>query len=172
LDRVLNDPRVQRALARPWRLDLQHDLPYLGGYSMDGHTIYIDRHLPASILVSDRLTHIRAPIITHERTEKALMDALGWGYPEAHEFATANEHFRVRTAGVSQAAYESALAEYVKAAAHERITLPPVDLDLAPYMQEHDYRLLQHLKEAISSQRVRQPSTSPPTPQAAIQEYA
>jgi len=28
------------------KLDRNHDIPYLAGYSLDGKTIYIDRHMP------------------------------------------------------------------------------------------------------------------------------
>ena len=28
------------------KLDRRHDIPYLAGYSRDGKTIYIDRHMP------------------------------------------------------------------------------------------------------------------------------
>ena len=38
--------RARRDLRRVKKLDRKHDIPYLAGYSQDGKTIYIDRHMP------------------------------------------------------------------------------------------------------------------------------
>ena len=36
------------------KLDRRHDVPYLAGYSEDGKTIYIDRHMPRSFKFQGR----------------------------------------------------------------------------------------------------------------------
>jgi hypothetical protein len=48
----VSNPMMDRALEailkRVKKLDRAHDVPSLAGYSQDGKTIYIDRHMPAS----------------------------------------------------------------------------------------------------------------------------
>jgi hypothetical protein len=38
--------RAGRRGATGQKVDRAHDVPYLAGYSLDGKTIYIDRHMP------------------------------------------------------------------------------------------------------------------------------
>src|SRR5438067_2366531 len=46
-DRALKDARFQAVLNRGFRVSYNDDVTYLGGYSQDGSTIYVDRHCPA-----------------------------------------------------------------------------------------------------------------------------
>jgi predicted metal-dependent RNase len=39
---------LDAVVRRVKHLDRKHDIPYLAGYSLDGDTIYIDRHMPNS----------------------------------------------------------------------------------------------------------------------------
>ena len=44
---------VIKAVRRRVRLvSRDYDIPYIAGYSLDGHTVYIDRHLPRSFRCS------------------------------------------------------------------------------------------------------------------------
>ena len=43
---LMMDRALDAVLRRVRKLDRSHDIPYLAGYSRDGHTIYIDRHMP------------------------------------------------------------------------------------------------------------------------------
>ena len=43
-DDVLSD--AVKAIGRRVRVDRGHDIPYIAGYSVDGRTVFIDRHLP------------------------------------------------------------------------------------------------------------------------------
>ncbi len=47
LEEVLDDPAVVEALEEDFEIDTNHDhdLPYLAGYSENGKTRYVDRHL-------------------------------------------------------------------------------------------------------------------------------
>ena len=76
------------------RLDRRHDIPYLAGYSKNGRTIYIDRHMPKSFLFRGRRIKVHRFLILHEAVEKTLMDHLGLRYLHAHQIAT-----RVRAGG-------------------------------------------------------------------------
>src|ERR1700738_690160 len=66
------------------KLDRQHDVPYLAGYSRNGKTIYIDRHMPKSFTFRGRRITTDRFLILHEAVEKALIDHLGLGYLHAH----------------------------------------------------------------------------------------
>jgi len=46
-DRVLLDA-VQAIRKRVRVINRDYDIPYIAGYSQDGHTVFIDRHLPRS----------------------------------------------------------------------------------------------------------------------------
>jgi len=142
------DPAVAARLGRPFTIDTRHDVADLAGYDTAGATIYIDRHLAAALragrvaLPGRRSAHI-APLVmralaTHEHTEKALIDAKGFAYQAAHEFATLAEHQVLRAAGVAPFAYEAALRPFIKRVAHERIAAPPKDLDCTPYRDDPD----------------------------------
>ena len=42
------DRALEAVLRQVGKLDRSHDIPYLAGYSRNGKTIYIDRHMPTS----------------------------------------------------------------------------------------------------------------------------
>jgi hypothetical protein len=59
------------------KLDRRHDIPYRAGYSRDGKTIYIDRHMPKWFTFQARRINTDRFLILHESVEKALIDHLG-----------------------------------------------------------------------------------------------
>jgi hypothetical protein len=81
------------------RFDRKHDIPYLAGYSLDGKTIYIDRHMPASFKFKGRTINTDRFLVLHEEVEKTLIDQLGLHYLHAHQIATRAEEAAVRAAG-------------------------------------------------------------------------
>ncbi|MHB8392289.1 MAG: hypothetical protein ACYDBH_22375 [Acidobacteriaceae bacterium] len=130
--------------SRPARLDVSYDIPYLGGYSEDGLTVYLDRRLPRYLDAVD----VWRFIWVHERTEKALIDQFGWDYQRAHAAATQVEHEAVRAYGINPAGYEDSLRPWIRSADHESVTRVPADLDLTPYEDERDRRVLRELGRA------------------------
>ena len=42
------DRALEAVVRQISKLDRDHDIPYLAGYSKNGKTIYIDRHMPKS----------------------------------------------------------------------------------------------------------------------------
>src|ERR1700691_694120 len=143
LDRALN------AIARRVKtIDRAHDIPYLAGYSSDGKTIYIDRHLPRTFLYKGREIVVDRYLLLHEEVEKTLIDQLDLHYQHAHQIATRAEEAAVRADGVSWRAYDRFMQKYVKTAGDERLTKLPGDLDLKPYRDEHDYELIRRMKES------------------------
>lgn len=139
---------------RMQNLDREHDVPYLAGYSVDGTTLYIDRHLPDVIKCEEdghRIEFDPVPFLrAHESWEKALIDGRDFTYAAAHQAATAIEHRRVLAAGIPISVYDgknSKLMKYIKADSHEKLKRIPKELDLNPYYS--DKSLLNHLMEKI-----------------------
>ena len=132
-------------------LDRKHDIPYLAGYSLDGKTIYIDRHMPQTFKFRGRTIDTDRFLILHEEVEKTLIDQLGLHYLHAHQIATRAEEAAVRAAGIDWRAYDRFMQKYVKTIGDERLKKVPKDLDLKPYRDEQDDDLLQ----AHAEQRAR-----------------
>ena len=149
--RLLKDPEVRRLLYRYQGVDDSYDLPYLAGYSTDGKTIYIDRHLPEELEYhydgKTRPFRPRSFLIDHESFEKAVIDALGWKYGHAHQGATEYERRHVMQAGLLWSPYQDAYKPYIKADEHEKLKRVPKDLDLTPYLD--DPVLLARLRKAM-----------------------
>ena len=153
---LMLDRALDAILRRLKNLDREHDIPYLAGYSQDGKTIYIDRHLPKSFTFRGRTIEVDRFLILHEEVEKTLIDQLGLHYLHAHQIATRAEEAAVNAERITWAAYDRFMQKYVKSIGDERLTKVPADLDLKPYRDYHDYDLLQQMQKHID----RVPGTS------------
>jgi hypothetical protein len=151
---LMMDRALDAVARRAKRVDRNHDIPYLAGYSQDGKTIYIDRHMPTSFRDRGREVNTDRFLILHEEVEKTLIDQLGLHYLHAHQIATRVEQAAVRCAGVQWHAYDRFMQKYVKHIGDERLTKVPADLDAKPYRDEHDYDLLKRMNAALESRRV------------------
>lgn len=159
LERFFSDPKIIAYLkGHDWKLDSDHDVPYLAGYSVTPGTIYVDRHLAEAKPQiqghayddwSKALLGFNPP--GHELAEKTAMDVWGYQYAAAHEqVADACEHTILNQMGIKWEPYSRALRPYIKAAELERIENPPLDLDCRPYYQHPDHndlKILRHLAE-------------------------
>lgn len=135
----------------------QHKVPYLGGISKDGKTVYIDRDLPETLPKTGIPTD--PYIAKHERSEWWLMTRLGMDYlgqngtDGAHHFAVRFEHNALKADDHDPDAYEDELATYINEDEHDAIgpdDVPP-DLFLGPYEDDEDgldRKLLPVLKAA------------------------
>src|SRR6516225_2853836 len=141
--------RAGRGRAAGRKLDRKHDIPYLAGYSLDGKTIYIDRHMPQAFQFRGRTVETDRFLILHEEVEKTLIDQLGLHYLHAHQIATRAEEAAVRAAGITWRDYDRFMQKYVKRADDEGLTKVPADLDLKPYRDEHDNELLKRMAAAV-----------------------
>jgi hypothetical protein len=77
---LMLDRALDAILRRVRNLDRDHDIPYLAGYSQDGKTIYIDRHMPRTMKSRGREIDSDRFLILHEEVEKTLIDQLGLHY--------------------------------------------------------------------------------------------
>jgi hypothetical protein len=146
---LMMDRALDAVVRRVKKLDRRHDIPYLAGYSLDGKTIYIDRHMPKSFKLRGREIETDRFLILHEEVEKTLIDQLGLHYLHAHQIATRAEEAAVRAAGIEWRAYDGFMQKYVKRIGDERLTKVPKDLDLKPYRDEHDNDLLRRMLRSV-----------------------
>ena len=148
---LMMDRALDAVVRRVKKLDRKHDIPYLAGYSVDGKTIYIDRHMPRAFKFRGRRVETDRFLILHEEVEKTLIDQLGLHYLHAHQIATRAEEAAVRAAGLKWRDYDRFMQKYVKHIGDERLTKVPKDLDLKPYRDEHDDDLLRRMLASVKA---------------------
>jgi hypothetical protein len=151
---LMMDRALDAVVRRVKKLDRKHDIPYLAGYSRDGKTIYIDRHMPPSFRYRGRDIDTDRFLILHEEVEKTLIDQLDLHYLHAHQIATRAEQAALRAAGIEWRAYDRFMQQHVKTIGDERLTNVPADLDEKPYRDEHDTDLLRRMNAAIEKSQV------------------
>lgn len=145
--------RALDAILRRIKVDYQHDIPYLAGYSLDNSTVYIDRHLPRIFEYKGRKIEVARYLIMHEEVEKTLIDQLNLHYLHAHQIATRAEQAAVRADKISWRAYDRFMQKYVKSIGDERLSKVPKDLDYKPYRDEHDQELIARMEKAAPKER-------------------
>lgn len=137
--------------------DYRFCVPYLCGYNTTGTVIYFDSHIP-----DDILQKYKKYLIVHEATEKAFLeyyksDLLGLNkrglgitnlYESGHRFATTEEKAVLEQDGYDWKEYSNTLAPFIHKADKEKLTSVPLDLDLEPYQDEHDKKILNEIKRA------------------------
>lgn len=168
---LMLDRAMDAILRRVKKLDRNHDIPYLAGYSVDGQTIYIDRHLPRVMNYKGRKIDVARYLIMHEEVEKTLIDQLGLHYLHAHQIATRAEEALIRADGIMWRDYDRFMQKYVKTVGDERLKKVPQDLDLKPYRDEHDFDLIGRMRRALTTKGLRKGETAAALAKA-IGEYA
>jgi hypothetical protein len=143
-DAVLLDA-VQAIRRRVKIVNREYDIPYIAGYSLDGETVFIDRHLPKTFRWITKTVRVDPFLLTHEIVEKALLDELRLHYLHAHQIAVRAERDAVKAAGVSWWAYQRFVKKYEKPIEKEKLVRVPSQLDLTPYRDEKDFGLLRRL---------------------------
>ncbi len=132
-------------------INRDYHVPYLADYNTDGKRIYIDRDLPRFLITKDgRRLDTDRYLLMHEAVEKALIDAFDLKYQHAHQIALRTEEALIKADGFSWREYDRLMQEYIKEAEEgSPLHLPP-DLDLKPYVDEHDTAMLKLMKRWIA----------------------
>jgi hypothetical protein len=133
------------------KIDRNYDIPYIAGYSRDGSTVFIDRHMPRSFAYRGRWVQTDRFLVTREIIEKALIDELHLHYLHAHQVALRTEQAAVRAAGIAWKDYNRFTKANEKKIGDERLVRVPRDLDLTPYRDEHDLPELRKIIAASSA---------------------
>ena len=143
LRKCTSDPRFRARMAQINSIPVirKYDIPYLCGYSKDARKIYFDRNFNSKFNGKDITKFLKI----HEYSEKALIDFFDLDYEKAHKFATNFEREAVRAAGINWEKYTDHLDPYIKQVEHEQIKSVPKDLDLTPYKDEHDSKLIKQM---------------------------
>jgi len=128
-------------------VNYDYEVPYIAGYSTDGKTIYIDKNLPKFFLDNNKKVYIDKFIILHEVLEKHLLSIPGFTYQYAHQIALRIEKQVVESSKVDWEKYDKFIDRWVKIIDKD-YDIPP-DLDLTPYIDEHDKKLIDVLKKRI-----------------------
>jgi hypothetical protein len=144
---------VKALVERPRKISREYDIPYIAGYSKDGGTVYIDRHMPKSFRHRGRAVETDRFLIVHEVVEKALLDTLSLHYLHAHQVALRTEQAAVRAAGVSWHDYNAFTEANERSIVAEDLKRVPAELDLTPYSDEEEFALLKELVEAEKQRR-------------------
>jgi hypothetical protein len=151
-DEVLLD--VIKAIGRRVRVvNRSYDIPYIAGYSKDGSTVFIDRHVPRTVRFLTRKVRIDPFLLTHEIVEKALLDELRLHYLHAHQIALRAERDAVKAAGLSWWLYQRVMKTYEKPIEEEKLQRVPPSLDLTPYRDEKDFAVLERLVKSTKAKR-------------------
>lgn len=166
LKRLLSRGDAPHLMKRWSHFDIDHDIPYLCGYNVQGTTRYADRDFIRALYDPKYAeATIGQPIETgltpeqtlecalwHEAVEKVLLDAANPvnEYEAAHEFATAAEHEKVWALGGTPFRYERGLERIIKFCQSKQPKLVPKDYCCAPYLDDPDsldLRLLQAFRQ-------------------------
>ncbi|WP_018973240.1 hypothetical protein [Rudaea cellulosilytica] len=145
IGKEMMDKAMKSIIARV-HLNRSFDIPYLAGYSLDGHTIFIDRHMPRSFVYRGKRVNTDRFLVVHEAVEKSLIQLLGMHYLTSHQIALHAEQAAVRAEGVTWDAYNEFMETYIKVIGDENLSKVPDTLDLTPYVDFHDAAELKQMR--------------------------
>lgn len=146
VSRILSDGRFTARLDKAVRIDCKHEIPYLAGYSKNGQTVYFDKDFQPFFNYRGNIIDTRDFILIHEVSEKAILDLYGLRYQQAHHIATHIEAQAIKTAGINWWVYSRFLHPQIKHIYSEKIHNIPKDLDLKPYVDEQERKILDSIK--------------------------
>jgi hypothetical protein len=116
----------------PCIINQSYDIPYLGGVSLNGLTVYLDRDFARWWYGADT-----APFISvHERFEWWIIHSLGLTYTASHRWANTAEDHAVLAAGLDPKAYNHFVERGVPMLEKKIPKVCPFDLDLYPYYDD------------------------------------
>lgn len=139
---LLKTKKFQDLIQRPIKLNYNFHVPYLCGYSRDGKTVYIDKDLKRYFKYKGKTYDAVDFLLVHEYVEWVLIQYYGIEYKKAHHITTHVEYLALHRAGVSWTVYTKFLKPQIKTAYHASIKNLPRDLDLRPYEDEHERKIL------------------------------
>jgi hypothetical protein len=150
LERISHEAWFMAGMRLPFDVDHDHDIPYVGGSSIDGRRIYVDRHFPRRIAVGPRSIDVWPGLIRHEQVEGVLLRSGRFEYAHAHHIANAAEDRVYRALGLDPARTDRAYGRYIRSEGIEALTRVPADLNMIPYLAPPvDRRLVRRMHAAM-----------------------
>lgn len=136
-------------------------VPYLGGASKDGETIYIDMRFPTSYLQRDgKIVHPIPYLVRHEVYESQLMKQ-GIEFNTAHRLSAQHEKEQLRHSRIDVKQYYENIYKWVMDTIHQidAKKLPP-DLNLQPYIGDGLETVLRQM--GLPSEHFKHPHSATP----------
>jgi hypothetical protein len=133
------------------KANTQYEVPYVGGYSKDGQTIYLDKRFARDAVYHSKITNDRinmVPFITyHESIEAAEMQRNRGNFNPAHRIAEQKMDDLLRKQGIDIEEFCEHLYDWVQFCLlnFDNGAVPP-DLDLRPYEQDRLAEVLAKLE--------------------------
>jgi hypothetical protein len=150
LDRVSREAWFKAGMRLPFDVDHDYDIPYVGGSSLDGRRIYVDRHFPRRIAMGARSVDVWPGLIKHEQVEGVLLRSGRFDYARAHHIANAAEDRVYRALGLDPSQTDRAYSRYIRSEGTEALTRVPGDLNMMPYLASPvDRRLVARMHAAM-----------------------
>lgn len=136
-----------------FQFNSKYDVPELAGYSLDGKTFYVDKHMPRFMDYKDSKVDVYKYLLIHETVEYTLRTKLGFSYDHAHDLASICEWFQLKKDRVDYATYNSFCQKYIEMTESEaKRNIPP---DLENPWTGREYRQvdlkLKYAKSAVKS---------------------
>jgi carbonic anhydrase len=130
-----------------FKLDFEHDVPYVAGYDVNGDTIYVDKDVYKAIKDEKKDKWLK-PLCFHEAIEKSIMlQHPKLEYQFCHQNALRLELELVTAMKINKKEYDEFMDKYIKKIADlKEYTNLPKDLDLKPYEDEKDYTTLKKMR--------------------------
>lgn len=135
-----------RAVIAEYEINTDFNIPYVGGISINKPRVYIDRGVQQDYeSFSGNIYNVHEPLAYHEISETLHIQSFNLNYFQAHQIALRLERAFVEALGLSWVEYDGLMQRYIKKDALEKIESVPFDLLMAPYVQEKDNRLIEHM---------------------------
>ena len=131
------------------KVDTRYHIPWMAGYNVDGDILYIDSRIPRVLRARDgQVIRLHEFLQLHELVEAQLEHHLGYTYQKAHRIATNAEREAVEQAGIDWGEYSNLLKPYAELC-RTTFTQVPRELDLQPYRDSGETKLIAKIKEAM-----------------------
>ena len=139
-------------LVKSVKIDRKYDIPYVAGYNNAGNVVYIDKDIPHFYRYKGERYAVDKYLVVHEIVEKVFEDTLKLNYFYAHQIALQVERKAVEADGLDWDAYDQYMQQWIKEVAHEKIQKVPADLDLQPYKDGKDWKLIDHMRDKMKTE--------------------
>ncbi len=148
-NKILDDSVA--AFMQDVEVNYDYDIPYVAGYNVKGTVVYIDKDLPKGYKQKNgKNVQVEKYLVLHECVEKALLQRFkNLIYETSHQLALRLEQAAVQGDGVDWKEYNDFFVKWIKKCGDEKIQNAPSDLDLTPYVDEEDTKVLDNLKRAM-----------------------
>lgn len=152
--------RAMEQISQLVEVDFSYQVPYLAGYSkFNSKKIYIDRDMKRKYSENGKTADLAQFLIVHEAVEKILIDELKLksnSYLATHQIAQRLEMAAVLASGISWDKYQHEVMAREIARSEDpsrKIERIPSDIDLTPYKDSKDFKLIKQMFAAMPEER-------------------